>query len=306
MPPRWLSLAIILFWLVVTSFLVWHDLLPQWLPGQPPPYTIELVEEARNDRPAILWAVLEDGVKVARARTRITHPSRSRDVFELRADITPDKRDTPFSVNGILVNELKSTYRVNSAGDLLGLSVHIDGKIDLSQPLFAYLLRLLGGAVGKVETGLVLNIEGTVENGWMTPHLQGKLHGLPLASKKLARDLPTVEVPRGGAVLLPLHPVNRLRGLKPGQTWQMRILDPLGDSLSAYRLPGDEQDARILRARVRPKEEYYTHGRFREVPCLVIDYEGEMQATTWVARDNGLVMAQEATLDKNRWVMYRE
>ena len=91
MPPRWLRLAIIVFWLAVTGHLFWHDLLPQLLPGQPPPYAIELVEEARRERPYVTWLVEKVGVLVAQAKTMVKHPQR--DVFELYCQIKPAARD---------------------------------------------------------------------------------------------------------------------------------------------------------------------------------------------------------------------
>ena len=117
--------------------------------------------------------------------------------------------------------------------------------------------------------------------------------------------LPAVQIHQGGSVLLPLHPVNRLTGLSPGQRWQMTVLDPLGDSLAA--LQGGGGELRILRARVRDKPEKFARGRRTSVLCLVIDYEGDdFVASTWVERERGLVLCQEATLGGERWVMYRE
>ena len=53
MPPRAVCLAILLFWLGVNGYLLYHDLLPRLAPGQAPPYTIDLVEEAQVQRAAI-------------------------------------------------------------------------------------------------------------------------------------------------------------------------------------------------------------------------------------------------------------
>jgi hypothetical protein len=342
MPPRWVRVAIVVFWLAVTGYLFWRDLLPRLQPGQPPPYAVELVEEARTSRAYVTWLVERDGVLVAHARTRVEHPRR--DVFELVCQLRPATgnrspraaallaaamvgnhstgslsslalafyaagfphvqrfREPPFPANGFLVNRLDSTYRVNAEGNLLGLSIRIDGKPDLKSPWVQWVQGLLSYL--KVPKELELTIDGEVVDGQMTPVLQGRAIDAPFAGKAKL-NLPTVAVPSGGAVLLPLHPVNRLRGLRPGQSWTMRVLDPLGDSLSAMGGPGS--DVRILRARVRPQEELFTKGRHSKVPCLVIDYDGDdMKPSTWVARESGLVMAQEATLDKIHWAMYRE
>src|SRR5262245_30756348 len=64
MPSRWACLTIVLCWLGLNGYLLYHDLLPRLLPGQPPPYTIDLVEEAQTRRPATDWSVLHEGEPV--------------------------------------------------------------------------------------------------------------------------------------------------------------------------------------------------------------------------------------------------
>ena len=45
----------------------------------------------------------------------------------------------------------------------------------------------------------------------------------------------------------------------------------------------------------------------KSITCLVIDYEGDdFVASTWVERERGLVICQEATLGGERWLMYRD
>lgn len=293
MPSRPVCLGIILFWLGFNGWLFIHDLWPRLQPGQPPPYTIDLVEETRTRRPHIDWNVEHEGHRVFRARTWVAHPEH--DVFELIADFTAANASAP-PIHGIRVKRMSSTYRVNTAGDLLGMSVEIEG-----QPAVADLLRLIYPAARKIlSRGFTLSIEGTVENGRLTPH--AALHS-PL--DRYERDLPTVTIPAGGSVLLPLHPVNRIQGISLGQTWTIRVFDPIADLLGA--LTGEAGELRLLRARVRPQAERFSHGRRQNVECLIIDYEGDnLKASTWVAKERGLVLCQEATLDNQRWVMYRD
>src|SRR4051794_37236506 len=86
MPPRWLSLCIVVFWLVVTGRLLWFDLRPRF-DDSPPPFTIDLVEEAQTRRPFTLWTVHHNGERAFQVRTKVTHPAR--DVFELDAEYRP-------------------------------------------------------------------------------------------------------------------------------------------------------------------------------------------------------------------------
>src|SRR5438046_10242208 len=83
-PPRWLCVLIVASWLALTGWLFYDELLPRLLPGQPPPVTIDLVEEAQTRRVATLWTVYQDDRAVCVARTRIEHPRR--DLFEMLAE----------------------------------------------------------------------------------------------------------------------------------------------------------------------------------------------------------------------------
>jgi hypothetical protein len=294
MPPRWLSILIVVAWLLFSARLVVRDLLPRLLPGQPPPYSIDLVEEVRNGRGHVDWMVMHDGKGVFESRSRITHPEH--DVFEMTSKFVPLHKGERVSLHGMLIRELSSTYRVTAAGDLLGVSVLVVGTPQLAQTI-----RLLG------DTNFRISIDGTVKDSRLEPRVR-----LGVGEKDLREfALPGVAVRRGGSVLLPLHPVNRISGLSPGQKWQMTVLDPLGDSLAA--LQGGGGELRILRARVRDEPaDFLAPGskvgkRRQPVACLVIDYEGDdFTASTWVERERGLVMCQEATIGGDRWSMYRE
>src|SRR3712207_6187113 len=90
MPGRWLSLAIIASWLGTTGWLLWHDVWPRWRPNQPPPYTIDLIEEVNTDpryKPRIRWEVSQNGEEVFRAWTWVERPRPG--VFELKAEVKP-------------------------------------------------------------------------------------------------------------------------------------------------------------------------------------------------------------------------
>lgn len=290
MPSRRACAVILVFWLGFNGYLLYHDLLPRLMPGQPPPFTIDLVEEARERQAHIDWNVLYDGKPAFRARTGVEKVKDQHDVFSLTSDFTPsmDKAVKPPPIHGILVHRMFSRYRVNAAGDLLGLEVTIAGR-----PQLADLFRLVGADFD-------VRIHGEVTGGKLTPHLVGKMLG-----QEREMDLPTVNVPAGVSVLLPLHPVNRIRGLRPGQSWTMRVFDPLEDSVGALRGLGG--DLRYLRARVIDADRPLPHGRPSNVACYQILYDGDrIGGTTWVGKDRGQVLAQEVKLDNQLWVMYRD
>lgn len=287
MPPRWFCAAVVLAWLGFNGWLFYHDILPRLLPDQPPPYTIDLVEEAQTRRPNIDWTVHLNGQKALQARTRIENPEH--DVFELTAEYKPLPGAARVPLQGILVRKMISQYRVTAAGDLLGLSVVLTGA-----PQLAEVLKL-----GTED--FTVDIAGAVEAGQMEPTLQLQMPGV--GARRMT--LPAVAVARGASILLPLHPVNRLRGLRPGQAWTMRVLDPLADSLGA--LQGTTGAVPVLRATVRPEIETFTHETRQDVPCHVIDYQGDgLTGQTWVTADRGVVLCQDVRTGDNHMVMYRD
>jgi hypothetical protein len=324
MPPRWLCIVIVAFWLAVTGWLFCHDLLPRLLPGQPPVYAIELVEEAQNNRADANWLVHKDGGKdpIARATTSIGSQgqgvfaqaevagsdeeqdlvgiSRPRQgVFELVAKVTPAAKPVgqsipPFLAEGILVHRLRSAYRVNETGELTGLWAMFRGKPELPS--------------GPDSPDVHLWLEGKVHGVQMTTRLQGEITPFLLPARTISLDLPRAPIGRGEAVLMPLHPVNRHRGLIPGQTWQVYLLDPLAWYRQAVgAMQGITADLHLLHARVRSEEEWFRNARNGKFACLVIDYQGDdVTMSTWVARKTGLVVKQIVTLDRTTWELERE
>jgi hypothetical protein len=284
MPPRWLCLLIVMFWLACNGWLFWHDLLPQVVPGQPPPYTIDLVEEAQVRRPVTSWTVYRDDRKVLDVSTSIEHPER--DVFELTARYEPAASAAAMPVNGGRLQRMTSVYRVNAAGNLLGIDVRIEGVSE--------------GPLALLHDRFTSTVTGEVKRGRLHTVRRFELKG----GQESRIELPEAAAPRGAAVLLPLHPVKRLRGLSPGQSWQMTVLDPLAGLAAVREMTGE---ARVARCRVRPDVEPFSRGSLREVPCLVIDCTGEdMDGSIWIRQDNGLVVCQKITLDKTHWELYQE
>src|SRR5439155_25849236 len=88
---------------------------------------------------------------------------------------------------------------------------------------------------------------------------------------------------RRGSVLNPLHPVNRVTGVKAGQHWRVPLVDPFGDALKATvaqmaggKSPGAtaEPVARFLDAEVlaQPQNLEWEEG---VQTFLVIEYTAE-------------------------------
>ena len=58
---------------------------------------------------------------------------------------------------------------------------------------------------------------------------------------------------------------------------------------------------------MRPGPELLTAERYREVPCLVVDYRGEdFEVHTWVQQGTGLVLRQQGKVGGDDWDILRQ
>src|SRR5262249_37657140 len=144
---------------------------------------------------------------------------RGPDSFELLAEFSTPLGYHPARIPLCEVKRLKSVYRVNAHGDLRGLSV------DANMVPRALLLRQF------LRSTFTVHLAGDIDRGRFSPAL--RVASQPGESRKL--QLPEVAAGSGSSVLLPFHPANRLRGLRPGQSWRLSYIDPLNDSVGAFR-----------------------------------------------------------------------
>jgi hypothetical protein len=290
MPPRWLSLAIVAFWLATTGFLLYRDVWPLLLPGQAPPYTIDLEDEVQTQQAHIHWNVSYNDHDYLRAETWV-EPNPD-DTFTLKARLKPQVVVAPKDHEGgaepfgglVKIQKSTSSYRVTRSGDLRAVSV------DFAVEANAAGLTLAGDG----------ELSGEVRDGKFYSRLRVHHPG-----GTFEKDLEPVAVSRHGSVLSPLHPLNRIDGLRPGQTWRLPLVDPIKDALLALAT-GQAGEEKSVEARVLPETQTLTWNN-HPVACLVIEYQGEdVTARTWVRADNGLVLRQEAKRDGERWVLQRE
>ncbi|HEV3202962.1 MAG TPA: hypothetical protein VGY77_01205 [Gemmataceae bacterium] len=270
MPGRFLIISIICFWLATTSWLFFRDLWPRLAPGEPPPFTVDLADEASDQK--IYWAVLKDGANKGYAQTWVKYYSED-DTFEIAGVIkiweSPHKEGGPDL-------EMESQSRVTREGELRQITAHAKVKEIRVQ---------VAGRVAKRRLFTRFDI--------ITPVFPLKF------------DLPPVPVSHRGNILNPLLPVNRIQGLALGQGWRVPLVDPLEDALKS--LTGGTLDVRFFDARVLPEFQILNRGLGKNDQCLVIEYKGEdRHAKTWVRESDGLVLRQEATLNGETLILQRE
>jgi hypothetical protein len=288
--------GIVVGWLATMGWLFWHDLWPSWRPGDPPRFSIDLVEEVRNsDRLRTYWTVQcqkkdADPTDIFRASTWVDYRQED-DTFALHAELkAKGKEKYSLEFPPLLkmeVESMTSTYRVNRAGQLRELALEVK-------------FRKAGGNQGT-STALPVQfaLEGEVRGDQFHVHCRADT---PL---RVQMDLPPAPVSHSASVLLPLHPVNRIHGLRLGQSWRQPLVDPIGDAFGSLLGGG----VHYLDARVLPQPQVLQENDKDKTTCLVIEYEdedGQFAGRTWVEQDSERVQQQEVIRAGELWIMKRD
>src|SRR5713226_4198757 len=114
MPPRGVIVGIVAFWTIMTGWLFIRELWPRFQTGQPPPFRIDLADEAQNEIP-VRWSTFK-GEEKPRGYIRNWVNFRDQDdTFELVGEFKLwTKTDTSGQPDFIV----KSKYRVTREGEL--------------------------------------------------------------------------------------------------------------------------------------------------------------------------------------------
>jgi hypothetical protein len=308
MPPRYITLAIVAFWLAATGWMAYREIVPIFRSGEPPPFTIDLTDEvsiadvvamdsqvSRFGAQTIPWTILLQGEKIGYALTQVhRHEDRT---FELQAVLRFQKLELPLAIQ---VTSLSSSYRVTAAGDLRSLATRV---------IYMDLTGLFGG--NRKDAQVEIGVEAEVQEGQLVPRAYRYAPDLAMGRGQtktktaLAVALQPIPVPERGAILNTLQPVNRQLGLHDGQTWRVPRLDPLEVVLALLGWGG-------------PPRTHYLHAEVSaapftwngaDVPCWRIDYAEpgkKVSARTWVLRKDGRVLQQEARHEAMELVLRRE
>jgi hypothetical protein len=282
MPPRFVTVAIVVFWLATLGWFFQHDLWPRLRPGERPPYNLDLANEVTGRTMPHHWQVFRNGITIGDARTWVLH--NEDDTYNLVSKF----HFHHFTFGPVHVLEMDSTYRVTRDGQLRELDAEVDGA--LAAPLIDK-----DAATGKVH------VHGIVADGLFTPqwHVKSPLGEQDLKSQPVA-------VASNHSVLNPMQPWNRLLDLQENRTWRIELFDPLMGSLSNL-LPGVGQDGhdRTLEAGVMQGTQNLGWDN-KDVPCLVIEYRGEgITGRTFIRQSDGLVLRQEAVRGEDRLALER-
>ncbi|MBN9120406.1 MAG: hypothetical protein J0I06_14820, partial [Planctomycetes bacterium] len=245
----------------------------------PPPVSIELADEARQNVPA-KWTLYRNGQKVGKLTTQMKYLD-GEDAFQFvyhYSELKLDQGDVTLSAT-----EAVSEVKMTRGGELREQSM--TGKVKLS----------LRGA--EIAEGTIA-VRAVVANGVLTGCGELKSNWGDIAG-----ELDPVPVPKNGQPLNPLQPVNRLGGVRGGQEWVVHESNPLQDAVAGLfrrklaenglRLP-DQKEKESLVAKVGDAQQAL-HVKGADVSCWVIEYRrAEPVARTWVRASDGKVLRQEA------------
>jgi hypothetical protein len=287
MPSRVGVGLILLFWLGTAALVGYRDVWPRLFSDGPPPLRIDLADEAAQAVPA-RWTVHRGEEQVGTLITKMEYVTTD-DTFRFVNSYRSLKFDFGKLV-GVEVPHLETVVRVTRSGDLR------------EQQMTGELVAKFGGVPIGTATA---EVTGVVQNGQLVGQCKIKS---PISN--IDQPLEPVPVP-AGQVMNPMMPVGRLRDVQPGRRWVIREVDPLREAMDVLfrelakkqgqnsklleMLPNGDRNRELL-AEVMGTPEKLTRKDGTEVECWVIEYRREdAQARTWVSKDDGRVLRQEAS-----------
>jgi hypothetical protein len=294
MPSRPVTLVIVAFWLFTAGWFVVRDIGPFGRTGDPPPYTIELSDEAMRTIVPDRWTCTLNGRKIGTVRTVLAYEPRD-DTFEFRAkcpEIVFLEADLPLAGHvRVLVKDYDDRVRVTREGELRAMETSATLTVEGIGPLLAAKVELAAEVRrGRLERRALLEARGI---------------------GRYAPTLKSTDPPRG-TVLNPMHPVPKITGLRPGQTWRQPLTDPRTDILRAalaqlpVKVPLLPEAPAALTALVLPEPRTLDWNGSQL--CFVIEYRGDEDyvARTWVRISDSAVLRQEAGAHGETVVLQRE
>lgn len=269
--PGWPArILIIAAWLVSSAWLVIRDVLPEYLVGEPPDW--KRVVAATTEKPSRWLISVEDAPGQLRVVGQAVSQSRPNadgsTVLEsrVRLDAQGLLKRTPLAVAESTEFTFASSTHISPRGllDLARADVHV---------------RELGDEP-------VLNVQAIpATGGKLEIRFSSRLSPLLNFRQTIVQD-PRALV-RGG-----LEPLDRLPGLRVGQSWSMQVLQPL------------TARPETIRSEVTAIERLFWNGNPVEA-FVVMNKSSTFSARTWVRRD-GLVLRQELPTPLVRLLLERE
>lgn len=297
MPSRPVVVLILLFWLAVLGVVAYREVIPRFFGDEPP--APEFVAADEFSGATVSWSIHRGAAdeKIGKMTSRIEYVG---DDNSFR--FVNNYHKLKLSLLAFEVNVVSATteLRVDRNGQLKKQTLNGTAEIDTGW---------LGGGQKLTATA---EANGVVRDGFLEG--SATLTAPALFADPSVGTFTPVPVP-AGQVLNPLMPVDRLRGVTPGKKWAVRQVDPLREALSELVLKGLQEEwakrgggKRKPAAVTLPEPPELLAEVLRDpvtldrpdgpVSCWVIEYrcdKPKIEARTYVRRDDGRVLRQEAT-----------
>src|SRR5262245_23106155 len=206
MPPRFVIALIVIFWLGVTGWAAWRTMEPYLRTNDPPPFVIDLADE--SGQRTHFWSIRQNNKIIGVAESKV---SGENGLFVIGCSYRINLGNGPLAHKAEVVNR----YHVRPDKKLQRLSAEVKlGPLESSEPIIKGL------------------IEGPIQDGFYKPTGEIELAG---RLQKVSFD--PLDLSGHSTVVNPLHPVNRIDGLRPGRTWQVPLFDPLA-LISSAKIEG--------------------------------------------------------------------
>jgi hypothetical protein len=270
MPPRLLSVGILIYWSAATWLLISRDLLPEFTLAQPP--DLRTITRAEAGSVPARWEVQviddpsspETRRKVGEAITGAVRRGDGKIMMTNRAwfDSHGLLKGTAFADKTNIRLVVDSTYMVDASGNLQSLQINVTTPSEPT-PLF--------------------KVDGVVRNRALEITMFGLLPML-----NVTRSIPYE--PRG-VIQNTLGPLDRPPGLQVGMRWDVRVVNPLTSKADTVRVE-------VTRKRV------IQWNRNPVTTLEVVQHLSPLTARTWV-RPDGVVLRQEVPLPFVKLVLDR-
>ena len=315
MPSRSLTVAIVVSWLVMSGTFLVGDVWPRLFPPEPTLFPIELIDEAGQQADSIGWTVFKNDEETYIANTEWVYDA-SADSF--RSSCTLNRKgmqaETPRAGRPAWPPHFHD-LRMDSTAHV-SRSERVERL--LTKPTFTFvppggagkMLRAEGDLAGdRAGSHLTLSAAVTVTPSDLPPGEKDPAAPAPTPSEQAGVPLS----PRGN-VLNPLHPLRRVRDVRPGQAWPIPVIDPfavaaLPDLPDARPADPDAHAAlaHVLAARVLPGTRALRWEN-EDHECRVIEARGDgpvTALTVWVRAGDNFVLQQEVTVRGDEWLFVR-
>ena len=282
MNSRWFNIAVVLLWLSAMCWLVTKKILPTLLVGEPPAYSISLLEQ--REAPPVGWTMWWNDHLLGRALTTTEAGTNGTTEMHnrLRFDHVPLGEIVPPFLKNLL----------DPAGSLpKELAMKVDSHLVFDRKGCMTGFRSSLRFEGDVEA---INVLGTVDEGYLILSVG---YG---NAKEYETDM---LLPRDVVLGDGLSPQPSMPGLRDGQTWTTEVFSPL-------QPPNDP--VKIMQATVEGTETVVWKGQTVDTWLVVYrtdlgtgpDGKGEPRGWVWV-RPDGIVLKQQVMLFASRLVFVR-